>query len=65
MRELGMADTSDVKFYGSTEKPMVYYVNDKDLHQQIPQSRNENKETLKKAVLDKVEQLERGFEERD
>ena len=32
MRELGMAETSDVKFYGSTEKPMVYYVNDKDLH---------------------------------
>lgn len=44
---------------------MMFYVEDKDLHGEMPLRRHQSKQMLEDVVRDRVEALERGFEERN
>lgn len=65
LEQMGMQGLSsgDVKIYGAGG--MKFSVNDNDINQSLPQARHENKAKLDQVVHDKVNELERQFEERD
>ena len=64
LEQLNMTDLEDkgVKIYNSGIK---YTVSHKDLHQDLPEARHINRQKIKQAVTDKLDQLEREFQERD
>ena len=64
MEQLKLTDLDDkgVKIYNSGIK---YTVSHKDLHQDLPEARHINRQKIKQAVTDKLDQLEREFQERD
>ena len=56
-------DDKGIKIYQTGG--LKFSVSDKDLHLELPEARAQNRENLKKAVADKVNQLEQEFVDRD